>query len=78
MIINKFTIPLIKNKIFDIDVMKLRGKNFHKRMIQNRDNTYKKLKNYLITKDKISCRLCKKKLNHKNLFLKWKKYKLIK
>ena len=30
MIINKFTIPLIKNKIFDIDVMKLRGKNFHK------------------------------------------------
>ena len=30
MIINKYTLPLIKNKIFDIDVEQLRGKIFIK------------------------------------------------
>ena len=47
-------------------------------MIKNRDKTYQRFKNYLLNKGKISCRLCKKKLNQNNLFLKWKKYRLIK
>ena len=59
MIINKYTLPLIKNKIFDIDVEQLRGKNFHKRMIKNRDKTYQRFKNYLLNKGKISCSFVK-------------------
>ena len=58
--------------IFDIDLSKLRSKNFYKDMISNRDHYYKKYKKYLNTKKKISCHLCKN--NNNIVFANYKKY----
>ena len=60
--------------IFDIDLAKLRSKNFYKDMISNRDQYYIKYKKYLNTKKKINCHLCKKSKN--KIFANYKKYVL--
>ena len=58
-------------RIFDINLEKLRSKNFHKDMIRMRNTYYKKYNKFLINK-KIKCNLCKK--NNNKIFLKWKNY----
>lgn len=76
MILNKFTKSIVKSKIFDIDVKELRGKDFHSNLISRKNFIYKKLKKYLTTKKNIRCLLCRNKLSHKNIFNRWKNYKL--
>ena len=78
MIINKYNKQVIKTKLFDINVKKLRGSHFHSKLIIKQNFVYKKFKKYLTLKKKIKCLLCKTKLNYKNIFCKWQKYRLLK
>ncbi len=57
--------------IYNIDLKKLRSKNFYKDMISNRASYYKTYKKYL-NKKKSSCHLCKK--NKSIFFAKYKNY----
>ena len=57
--------------IYNIDLKKLRSKNFYKDMISNRASYYKTYKKYL-NKKKNSCHLCKK--NKSIFFAKYKNY----
>lgn len=60
-------------RIFDINIDKLRGKNFYKNSLFNRDFYYKKYKKYL-NKSPNTSHLCK---NNKNkIFISYKKYQL--
>lgn len=78
MIINNFNKSFLHKKTFDIDVIKLRGKNFHNKLLIKRNYIYDKFKKYIIHNEReLTCVLCKSQLVKKNLFYSWKKYKLI-
>lgn len=77
MIINHFNKSFLHKKIFNINVLKLRGKNFHNKLVKKRNNIYNKLKKYILTNEfKMRCILCKNKLKKKDLYYAWKNYKL--
>lgn len=78
MIINQYTKKILKSKLFDINIKKLRGNYFHSKLIVNKNFIYKKLKKYLTLRKKIKCLLCGTKLDYKKVFYKWKNYKLLK
>ena len=68
-IINNFN----QLSVFDIDINKLRSKNFYRNAISNRNQFYKQYNKYLNKKQNI-CHLCKNKKSE--LFLSFKKYQL--
>lgn len=68
-IINNFN----RLNVFDIDINKLRSKNFYRNAISNRNQFYKQYNKYLNKKQNI-CHLCKNKKSE--LFLSFKKYQL--
>ena len=60
--INKYNKKIIQNKLFDIDLSKLRSPLFFRDMTKKNRKIYNKFKKYLINSRKISCMLCKKNL----------------
>jgi hypothetical protein len=60
-------------RVFDIDINKLRSKNFYRNAISNRNKYYQQYNKYLNIKQNI-CHLCKNKKSE--LFLSFKKYQL--
>lgn len=73
--INKFNKKIIKNKLFDIDLSKLRSPSFFLNMTRKNKIIYDKFNKYLINSGKIRCLLCEKNIS--DLYYQVKRYKLI-
>lgn len=72
---NKFNQNIIKKKLFNIDLLKLRSHSFFKEMTKRNDIMYEKYNKYLTNSKIVTCLVCDKK--NSEIFYKSKKYKLI-